>query len=288
MPDVQDRARIAAIHWNLTVGEKLTGGSRSAVYAARDELGRDLVLKLPQTQAAAKGVTAAEAAALVAWANTGAAVALVDATADALLLVRVRPGTMLAWRREKPLDDLIEIAADLLRRLWSAPPGPHRHSTLEQAYLEKERVVRQDAEWERRSRGEPDRGRPGLIRLPAAATAAQRLISTTAGTTLLHGDFITKNLLSDRESPTGWIAVDPLPVVGDPAAEVAAFAAYQPAEFILPIAEALAARVNVNPKRALGWTAVWSVHQAAQSWRDDQDALERMIESSMIDGLLRV
>lgn len=288
MPDVQDRVRIAAIHWNLNVGEKLTGGSSSAVYAARDESGRDFVLKLPQTQAAAKGVTAAEAAALAAWANTGAAVALVDATADALLLVRVRPGTMLAWRREEPLDDLVEIAADLLRRLWSAPRGPYRHSTLEQAYLESERVAREDAAWERRSRGEPDRGRPGLIRLPAAAMAAQRLISTTPGTTLLHGDFITKNLLSDRESSTGWIAVDPLPVVGDPAAEVAAFAAYQPAEFILPIAEALAARVNVNPKRALGWTAVWSVHQTAQSWRDDQDALERLIDSPMVDGLLRV
>jgi streptomycin 6-kinase len=46
------------------------------------------VLKVPETRAATGDVTGAEAAALAAWASTGAAVALVDATADALLLVR--------------------------------------------------------------------------------------------------------------------------------------------------------------------------------------------------------
>ncbi|MDN5764853.1 MAG: hypothetical protein L0H96_08365 [Humibacillus sp.] len=28
---------------------------------------------------------------------------------------------------------------------------------------------------------------------------------------LLHGDFITKNIVSDDTSPVGWVALDPLP-----------------------------------------------------------------------------
>jgi streptomycin 6-kinase len=88
VPEIADRIRSAAMHWHLTVGEKLAGGSYSAVHAARDEFGQDLVLKVPETRAATGDVTGAEPEALAAWASTGAAVALVDATADALLLVR--------------------------------------------------------------------------------------------------------------------------------------------------------------------------------------------------------
>jgi len=158
---------------------------------------------------------------------------------------------------------------------------------LADVYPEHERVAREDAAFEQRRSGDADRGVPGLVRLPAAGAAAEQLISTTAAPTLLHGDFITKNLLSDRTSPTGWVAIDPLPVIGDPAAEVAAFAAYHPTELILPIAETLAVRAGVAPSRALVWAAVWTVHQTAQAWRADQDALERLIASPTIDRLLR-
>lgn len=78
-------------------------------------------------------------------------------------------------------------------------------------------------------------------------------------------DFITKNIVSENTSPVGWVALDPLPVVGDPAAEVASFAAYHPAEIILPIAEALATEVGVAPQRALRWAAIWAVHQTRAS-----------------------
>jgi streptomycin 6-kinase len=286
VPEIADRIRSAAMHWHLTVGENLAGGTCSAVYAATDEFGQDLVLKLPETRAATGDVTGAEAAALAAWASTGAAVALVDATADALLLVRVRPGTLMPWRPEERFDDTVEVAADLLRRLWVVTPGSFPYPTLADVYPNDERVAREDAEFEQRERCEPDRGAPGLVRLRAAAAAAERLISRTQAPTLLHGDFITKNLLSDNTSPTGWVIIDPLPMIGDAAAEVAAFAAYQPAELILPIAEALAARVGVAPGRALGWAAIWTVHQTAQAWRDDQEALERLVESSTFERLL--
>jgi streptomycin 6-kinase len=214
VPDIADRTRSAVMHWQLTVGEKLAGGTCSAVYAARDEFGQDLVLKLPETRT--RDVTGAEAAALAAWAGTGAAVALVDATADALLLGRVRPGTLMPWRPEERLDDTVEVAADLLRRLWAVTPGSYPYPPLADVYPHDERVAREDAEFEQRERGEPDRGAPGLVRLPAAAAAAERLISTTPAPTLLHGDVITKNILSDDTSPTGWVLIDPLPMMATP------------------------------------------------------------------------
>jgi streptomycin 6-kinase len=268
------------------VGEALVGGTMSAVFAATDMAGRDLVLKLPAARDNADDLTGAEAAALSIWASTGASVTLVDASPDALLLARARPGTLWPWSPPGSLDDLVGVAADLLTRLWTAPSAPDLFPALEDVYPQKERVARQDAAWEQRRRSEPDRGAPGLQRLHLAAQAAGQLIATCAEEKLLHGDFITKNLVSDASSRIGWVTLDPLPMTGDPAAEVAAFAAYHPAELILPIAEALAQALGLDQRRALRWAAIWTVHQAAQAWRDDQRQLEHLVASVTLDDLL--
>jgi len=211
MSEVDDRVRSAASQWGLTMGEELAGGTRSAVFAATDELGRDLVLKLPALNRAHGDPTEAEAAALRSWAGTSAAVDLVAVTADALLLARARPGRQQPWRPEGHLDDTVGMAGELLRRLWSAPPGYFRYPTLSSVYAEDERVARDDASVEQRKRSEPDRGVPGLRRLPAAAVAAEQLMVTAPASILLHGDFITKNIVSDDTSPLGYVALDPLP-----------------------------------------------------------------------------
>ena len=171
MSVVDDRVRSAASQWGLTVGEELSGGARSAVFAATDELGRDLVLKLPARRAATGDPTQAEAAALRSWAGTGAAVELVAATVDALLLARARPGLQQPWRPEGRLEDTVGAAGELLRRLWLARQSSSRYPALSSVYAEDERVAREDAGVEQRNRGEPDRGVPGLRRLPAAAAA---------------------------------------------------------------------------------------------------------------------
>jgi streptomycin 6-kinase len=287
MSDLDVRVRRAADAWGLVVGDALAGGTRSAVFAATDAVGRDLVLKLPATTGGnADDLTGAEAAVLSNWASTGASVMLVDATADALLLARARPGTLWPWSPPGSLDDLVGVAAELLNKLWAAPSGAYPFPALEDVYPQNERVAREDAACEQRRRGEPDRGVPGLQRLPEAAVAAELLIAACAEEKLLHGDFITKNLVSDRSSRAGWVALDPLPMTGDPAAEVAVFAAYHPAELILPIAEALAHALGLDPRRALRWAAIWTVHQAAQAWRDDQQQLERLVASPTINDLL--
>jgi streptomycin 6-kinase len=284
--DLDERVRQAAEAWGLVVGDALVGGTMSAVFAATDMAGRDLVLKLPAARDNAHDLTGAEAAALSFWAPTGASVSLVDATPDALLLARARPGTPWPWSPPGSLDDLVGVAADLLTRLWAEPSGAYPFPTLEDVYPQDERVARQDAAWEQRRRGEPERGASGLQRLPLAAESAGQLIASCAEEKLLHGDFITKNLVSDTSSRAGWVALDPLPMTGDPAAEVAAFAAYHPAELILPIAEALAQALGLDPRRAQRWAAIWTVHQVAQAWRDDQQHLEQLVASAALNDLL--
>lgn len=284
--DINERTRLAAEHWHLTLGPPLLGGTRSAVFAVTDDHQRELVLKLPATRTDFQNPTAAEASALRAWADTGATINLVDTTNDALLLTRARPGINRPWLPPQPLEDTITMAAELLTRIWAAPPGPYPFPTLVDVFPEYDRVAREDAAFEQLERHEPERGMQGLLRLHAAKVSAERLIATTAQTRLLHGDFISKNLVSDASSPTGWVALDPLPMYGDPAAEVAAFAAFHPAELILPIAEGLARHVAADVQRVLRWAAIWAVHQAAQSWRDDQTEIERLVTSGTVNDLL--
>ncbi|SDE13933.1 aminoglycoside phosphotransferase family protein [Auraticoccus monumenti] len=283
----QERVQRAADHWGLVIGEPLTGGSRSAVFAARDAGGSDVVLKLPPARGGGRGAASAEAAVLMSWAGTGAAITLLDATDDALLLERARPGAGWPWRsQESAVGTMVDVAGELVSRLWSAPMPAHRLPTLVEVYPEHERVAREDAAMEQGERAEPGRGFLGLLRLPDARSAADHLCRTTREPRLLHGDFITKNVVSSAGSPVGWVVLDPLPVIGDPGAEVAAFAAYQPAELILPVAESLARLTGIDVGRSLRWTAVWTVHQAAQAWREDQEEVEALIASATVRDLL--
>ena len=285
--DPPERVRTAAARWQLRLGESLAGGTSSVVYACRNTEGLDLVLKLPAGRLDPSRVTAAETAALAAWNGSGVTPRLVASSPGALLLVRSRPGTLMPSLTEATSAELIRAVAGILDRLWAVDPGPFPFPDQAEVYPNDERVARADAAHERRERGEPERGEPGLRSLPAAALSAESLIASRPEATLLHGDLITKNLISDRRSRYGWTAIDPLPYWGDRAAEVAAFAAYQPAAMIMPGAEALAVATGVDPDRALRWAAVWLVHQIAQAWRDDQEELERLLRTPTVQRRLR-
>ena len=178
------------------------------------------------------------------------------------------------------LAELVAVSAAILSRLWSAEPLGYRFSSPADFYQEAERTARADAAFEQRDRAEPDRGRVGVLLLPRAARAAESLTASAPTTALLHGDFISKNLIQDDVSPDGYRAIDPLPHCGDPASDVAVFAAYQPAAMIAATAEALARAAGVEPGRVLRWTAVRLVHQTSQAWREDQDELEALAGSA--------
>jgi streptomycin 6-kinase len=225
-----------------------------------------------------------EAAALVAWAQTRAAVRLmdVDLAMGALLLERIRPGTPLPADND---EQATETAADLLTRLHRATPGPFPFATLDEVYPALEAQALDDIRVERRARGEPERGSAGLIRLGAAEAAAMALCATADRPVLLHGDFVDKNIL--RAAHANYVAVDPQPRIGDPHSDIGLFAAYHPpATAILQRAGMIAERMGLDAHRARRWAAVWTVHQSCQAWREDQQSLDRSLASEVFENLL--
>ncbi len=276
--DVGSRLRACERRWGLQAGGRLGGGFRSDVFDCTTSTGSEVVVKLSATSEEAR----AEAAALTAWMPTRAAAQLIDVDGDldALLLERVRPGTALSGG-----DGLaaVAVAADLLMRLHGAEPGGFCFPTLAESYPRLEDQARDDAAYERRTRGDPARGAAGLDRLGAAATTARELCASIERTVLLHGDFLRKNVLLRG---TGYAAIDPMPRVGDPCADVGFFAADQPPATILDRAVLIAERMGVDQHRARRWAAVWTVLQAAQAWREDQRDLEGALTGQEFDDLL--
>jgi streptomycin 6-kinase len=276
---VESRLQACVRRWGLENAHGLNGGCRAGVFAAWRAGGGEVVVKLATAPEQAR----AEVAALVAWADTRAAVRLVevDLALGALLLERIQPGTPIPANND---EEATEIAADLLARLHRATPGSFPFPRLDEVYPALEAQALDDNSFEWRARHEPDRGSAGLIRLGAARAAAMALVVTTDQPVLLHGDFVDKNIL---RCDAHYVAVDPLPRLGDPLADVGFFAAYhRPATAILQRAGAIAELMGLDAHRARQWAAIWTVHQSCQAWREDQQVLDRSLDSEEFNYLL--
>lgn len=283
MPGVDVASRLSACKriWHLEGGSRLEGGFRPYVFGCTTAAGAGVVVKLTVTQEQAR----AEAAALAMWEHTGAAVRLIDADFghSALLLERVRPATHLPGG-DDPVA--IEVAADLLTTLHRAWAATFPFPALEEAYVHLEDQARDNAAYEQRTRHTPTRGEAGLQRLAAARAAAMRLCATARRTVVLHGDFLDKNL---RRSGARYVAIDPIPRIGDPCADVGFFAAgHRPATGILQRANAIAGHMSLDRQRAQRWAAVWTVLQTCHAWREDQSDLETCLARSEFEQLLGV
>lgn len=277
--DIARRLSFCSANWHLHDLCRLDGGFRSRVFACTTSGGDEVVLKLTVTPQEAR----VEAAALGVWDGTGAAVHLIDVDVEhaALLLERVRPATPLPGN-----DDAIavDVAVNLLSRLHQDPPGILPFPPLEHIYARLERGSREDAAHEQRTSGDPTRGLPGLQRLHRARASAMRLCATADRLVLLHGDFLDKNLLW---SGTSYVAIDPIPRIGDPCSDVGFFASgHPPAIGILERATAIAARLDLDTDRACRWAAVWAVLEATSAWRPDQAELEARLSSVEFERLL--
>lgn len=180
------------------IGAPFAGGNVSCVLPVRQH-GGDAVLKLQFPGRECRF----EADALKRWAGQGA-VRLLDHAPDinALLLERCRPGTFLA---DAPDTDPLGVLSHLLNRLL-VPAGAPFTTLREEA-----------AHWLRGL--ETDwlaAGRPCDKRLVDAAVAALTdLAADDTGQVLLHQDLHGHNVLSSERAP--WLAIDPKPLVGDPA-----------------------------------------------------------------------
>ena len=235
---VDARLRRCARRWSLQDLRELSGGYSSRVFAARDASGAALVVKLARGHLDALE----EAAALRCWAGDGA-VELIDFDQDeaALLLPRIEPGYPLS--EDAAMDADPHVAA-LLKRLHATQPDDDTFPSLSVAvdrYFER---VRLDAE----------SGASGVPLLVTARGAAARLCATATEAVLLHGDVLAKNLLRRAD---GYVAIDPMPRIGDPCADIGFFAAGEPpASNMVDRARRLAEMVGCRPDRAERWAAV--------------------------------
>jgi streptomycin 6-kinase len=193
-----------AEEWRLTLGPPL-GAHISLVLEATRASGEPAVLKLnfPEPE------SAHEADALALWDGNGAARLLEqDPTRRALLVERLTPGTQL-WKVDDE-DEANRAAAAVLRALAVPPPEAHPFRPL--ADEAARWAVELPERWHRFGVTTPRRV------LEEALAAVEQLLADPPAAVVLHQDLHGGNVLRAGES---WRAIDPKPLVGDPAFDAA-------------------------------------------------------------------
>jgi streptomycin 6-kinase len=175
--------------WALSLEGRLRGETGASVYAARRDDGTPVVLKLPDLD---DREAEQEADALAYWDGDGAVGVLEhDHELRALLLERLVPGTS-AWSVDE--DEATRAVAGVLRRLGvEALPG-HPFRPL------------------------ADAAREWAGDFPELRPMVEELLAYPAPQVLLHQDLHGGNVLRHGGD---WVAIDPKPLVGDPAFDVA-------------------------------------------------------------------
>jgi streptomycin 6-kinase len=203
--------------------------------------------------------------------------------AGALLLERLRPGTMLAALADD--EAATRIAADVMQALWRPAPVEHGFPTT--------------GEWMAgfgRLRASYAGGTGPLPRqaVERAEGLAAELSARAAPPVVLHGDLHHYNILAAERAP--WLAIDPKGVVGEPAYEPGAWLRNPwPVVFGWPDLRAktarrvavLAEQLGLPAQRIAGWgyaqivlSAWWSLEEGGApnpKWEALLEALEPLL-----------
>jgi streptomycin 6-kinase len=241
--------------WDIEIaGEPYEGGVCGWVAPVRGASG-EAVLKVSWPHAEA----ATEAVALRWWDGAGTVRLLAEGSdAWTMLLERCEPGT--------PLRDVglpnergLAIGAELLNALWSkgAPPGDGpRFDSMAQVC----------DEWAQGAERRAERYRASLRALgtdPGILTLGIELLRglprSSDRQVVVHGDFNPGNLLAASRAP--YLAIDPKPMLGDPAYDPWSLVAQLDWPFRLPDAarvvhqriRRLAERLDLSPERIAAW-----------------------------------
>jgi streptomycin 6-kinase len=237
-----------AEQWSLRLGEPFRDGKVSFTLPATLADGSEAVLKVnfPEDE------SAREADALAYWRGEGAVRLLaVDRERNALLVERAVPGTSL-WELHD--DDATLIAASVLRRLWQRP-ALNGHPF---------RVLGAEAGWMTRLRSDWEAlGRPFEQSLvDAAAEAARELAGSQPRLVVCHQDLQGSNVLRAQREP--WLAIDPKPIVGEPAFDVASLLRDRRwstrGEVMRRRLDLLAVELGLERERMRGWGVVHALY----------------------------
>lgn len=192
----------ACDRWQLQLDGPSTHGHVALVIPVRtpDLAAAMLKVSWPHPEAAS------EAAALRHWAGHGAVRLLAeDAAGWVMLLERLHGDRTLTSVPDA--DVAVTTAAGLLGRLHvDPPPGVPTVAALAARWIDE-----LGTDWHRL-------GRPVDRKLLVAAIDTCRTLGGEPPLRLLHGDFHYDNVLAADRDP--WLAIDPKPLIGDPAFEV--------------------------------------------------------------------
>jgi streptomycin 6-kinase len=246
-------AQIAQIQqaWSLQVGGALDSNANcSWIAPVRLEDGSEAILKIGFPHSEARH----EAEALRVYDGRGA-VRLLRVSEDGftLLLERCLPGTDLWSLTEEESD---AMGAGVLQRLWRDMASPTPFQSLSELV----------DEWcEELPRTAPAAGYDAAL-IAASIERGRDLTATQPRSVLLHGDFHPSNVLSAAREP--WLVIDPKPVVGDPAYDLAQWlgnrleAAEQspdPVSHLRLQIDRFSERLGLDPARIAGWAFVKSL-----------------------------
>jgi streptomycin 6-kinase len=241
-----------AARWELSVGAPLAAGGFSFVAPVTRRDGTRAVLKLAFPDPESEH----EAAALAHWEGAGAVRLLsADAERRALLVERCMPGDQL-WSVADE-EEANGAAAALLRRLWRPPPEHHDFRSLEGEA--RRWAVELPARFERHGRPFErallDRAVSWIGDLHASAPAGDVAV--------LHQDLHGGNVL--RAAHGRWRAIDPKPLVGERAFDVASLLRDRrpelardpfPARRIRRRLDQLSAELHLDRERVRRWAVV--------------------------------
>ncbi len=212
------------------------------------------------------------AAKLVSW----------DDEDGALLLERIRPGSLLFEpdRSATALpgsDERAVAAAARALAAMQAVPAPSKGQFP--SFEAKLRWFLDFAAVE----AEPDAA--GTPMLGLLERCARALDASKERETLAHGDFLAKNLLLEADG--SYVAIDPLPYMGDPCSDIGHFSAYHsPVASVITRAQAIALATGNDPKRASQWAAIWMIGEACETWREDSNELQAWVKGEQCAALL--
>jgi streptomycin 6-kinase len=257
-------AEECAEQWSLRLGNPFGQGHVSFTMPVRLADGNQAVLKLnfPEEE------SAHEADALLHWRGEGAVQLLeVDRKRNALLVEYAEPGTSL-WEVGDD-DEATLIAAAVLRRLWRRPP-PDADPFRGLAGEAERWTAELRSNWE-------SLGRPFEQSLvDEAAAAAGELLVSQPDLVLCHQDLQGSNVLRAQREP--WLAIDPKPIVGEPAFDVSSLLRDRRwairADQIRRRLDLLTAELELERERMRGWGIVHALHWGVGPNKVEADLVE--------------